>query len=89
MSNNRLYTPVHIHDTLMADPGHFWRKMQRCKADYDRLDPHPGVLPEHFHQWVLAEYGIEFLPAHDNFIASLCNIVDEQKYLLFELKYSG
>jgi hypothetical protein len=73
----------------MADPGYFWRKIQRVKADYDVLDPHPGVLPSEFRQWLLAEYGIQLIPARDGFnLSNTYEIVDEQKYLVFELKYT-
>ena len=89
MNNNHLYTPEQIHDTLTLNPGHFWRKVQRCKADYDSLRPHPGVQPEDFQQWILTEYGIEL--TRDRYSINLenkYNVVDEHKYLLFELKYS-
>jgi len=89
MTDNQLYTKEYIHDTIMADTGYFWLKMQRCKADYDRLDPHPGVLPEDFRRWLLAEYGVQLIPARDGFnLSTTYEIVDEQKYLVFELKYA-
>ena len=71
----------------MIQPGHFWRKIQRAQADYDRLDPHPGVVPEYFHQWTQEQYGIQFVATGRGDLTY--NIVDEQKYLIFELKYSN
>lgn len=90
MNNNQLYTAEYIHDTVMADPGHFWRKVQRARDDYACLNPHP-VVPSDFQSWLLNQYGIQLVPARDGGIhlANTYNIVDEQKYLIFELRYSG
>jgi len=88
MTNNKLYTEEYIHDTIMADPGYFWRKIKRVRSEYIQTCPFPGPSIEDFHRWILNEYGIEFIPTDNDFLANTFNIVDEQKYLLFELKYS-
>ena len=88
MANNDLYsTPEARLDTVLGNAG-FWVRMQKCrrseegrthcKTDMDTI------------AWFQDTYGIRLLPSdtHMNGYSRNVEIVDEQKYMIFLLKWS-
>jgi hypothetical protein len=79
-------TPEARLDTILGDAG-FWSKMQKClktegaehcKTQADTVS------------WFQETYGIQLLPSHAHLpgFDKEVNIVDEQKYMIFLLKWS-
>jgi hypothetical protein len=86
MTNN-LYTDHEQRlDTVMGG-GSFWAAMRQCRDSEGR--EHRQTNLEMF-QWFRDTYGIElqFSDKHMDALKSEVRIVDEQKYLIFLLKYS-
>ena len=79
-------TPEARLDTILGDAG-FWSKMQRCRlaegAEHCKTDTD-------MMQWFRDTYGIELLlsETHLGGYSRDVNIVDEQKYMIFLLKWS-
>ena len=71
-------------DTIVGDSAQVWAMVHKANDDYNKL-PHPK---ESFYVWLQEEHGIKlcFTPEGDLTLAN--EIVNEQKYLLFTLKYS-
>lgn len=73
-------------DTILGDAG-FWSKMQRCRtsegAEHCKTDADTIA-------WFLDTYGIQLLPSYTHLpgFDKEVNIVDEQKYMIFLLKWS-
>jgi hypothetical protein len=84
MSDEFYRTPEARLDTIMGDDKTFWLQIKDAKKDYDKT----GGSKESFFPWLLDNYGIQV-----NFEGMLINtkrdVVDEQKYLIFLLKYGG
>ena len=79
-------TPEARLDTILGDSD-FWWKMQRCRAaqgaEHCKTDADTMA-------WFRDTYGIQLLPSDDAMTGFLrrVDIVDEQKYLIFLLKWS-
>jgi hypothetical protein len=79
-------TPEARLDTILGNAD-FWRKMQRCRAaegaEHCKTDADTMA-------WFLNTYGIQLLPSDDAIVGfqRQVNIVDEQKYLIFLLKWA-
>lgn len=71
-------------DTVIGDAGTTWVKVTRAKREHDRLQS-----KESFYVWLQQEYGLklQFTPDGDLQLAN--EIVDEQKYMIFLLKFSN
>ena len=87
MANELYNTPERRLDTILGDY-EFWRKMQLARET-------DGW--EHCHQigtmmsWFLDTYGIQLMPAENDVMGGFSpnvTIVDEQKYMVFLLKYT-
>jgi hypothetical protein len=78
-------TPEARLDTILGDVG-FWSKMQRCLktegAEHCKTQ-------EDTVAWFQETYGIQLLPSHTHLpgFNKEVNIVDEQKYMIFLLKW--
>ena len=72
-------------DTIIGDSAQSWAMVHKAKDDYDKVE-HPK---ESFYVWLQETYGIklQFTPDGDLRLAN--EIIDEKKFLLFTLKYSG
>ena len=70
-------------DTIIGDAGDTWAKINRANQEYGR-----GKHSESFYVWLQQEYGIklQFTPEGDLKLSN--EIIDEQKYMLFLLKFS-
>jgi hypothetical protein len=66
-----------------------WRTLQQAKAEHDNLRIQQGLEFElgAFSVWLEETYGIR-LQKVDDMIGPEFNIVDEQKYLVYNLKFS-
>jgi hypothetical protein len=73
-------------DTILGD-GSFWSRMQRCRttegAEHCTTDTDTVT-------WFRDTYGIELLPSYTQLpgFSKEVNIVDEQKYMIFLLKWT-
>lgn len=73
-------------DTILGDAD-FWWKMQQCRAaegaEHCKTDADTM-------SWFRNTYGIQLLPSEDTIFGfqRQVNIVDEQKYTVFLLKYT-
>jgi hypothetical protein len=79
-------TPESRLDTILGDST-FWSRMQRCRAtegnEHCKTEADTIV-------WFRETYGIQLLPSdtHVPGYSQDVNIVDEQKYMIFLLKWS-
>ena len=62
----------------------YWRKLMRVKKEFETTDLNQSL----FSTWLTEQYGIKLNFDNDGNITDEMSIVDEQKYLLFELKYA-
>ena len=86
MSKNEYYnTPEARLNTVLGDHKKFFDLLRRIRPEYDS---DPNTVPG-FPEWLLDRYGIELKLNSDGRITADYNIVDEQKYLICCLKYSG
>lgn len=79
-------TPEARLDTILGDAG-FWSRMQRCRKleGFEHCLTDAGTV-----EWFRDTYGIQLLPSdtHVSGYSREVNIVDEQKYMIFLLKWS-
>ena len=82
-------TPEARLDTILGDAG-FWSRMQRCRKleGFKHCLTDAGTI-----EWFRDTYGIQLLPSdspdtHVSGYSREVNIVDEQKYMIFLLKWS-
>ena len=82
-NNNKLYQPQERINTIVGDHGRWWKLLHKAQLEYGAA----GGDKADFQFWLTEHYGIRIyydidgiLPNHD--------IVDEQKFLLFNLKYA-
>lgn len=71
-------------DTVMGG-ANFWASMRQCRDGECREHCR---TPRSMHQWFLETYGIELQWSKEELIMPEVRIVDEQKYLMFLLKYT-
>lgn len=79
-------TPEARLDTILGDAD-FWRKMQRCRAAEGAEHCKTDVATI---TWFRDTYGIQLLPSDDTIFGfrRQARIVDEQKYMIFLLKWA-
>jgi hypothetical protein len=79
-------TPEARLDTILGDNS-FWGRMQRCRTSEGAEHCTTGADTI---AWFRDTYGIQLLPSDDTAFGFLreVNIVDEQKYMIFLLKWS-
>jgi hypothetical protein len=74
----------------------YWRMLRAANEDF-RVQHVPRVVNGYtdflaekraFEQWMLAQWGLEVVVDQDGY-SPYYRVVDQQKYLLFELKYAG
>ena len=79
-------TPEARLDTILGD-GTFWSRMQKCRKTEGA--EHCGTEADTL-TWFRDTYGIQLLPSdtHLSGYSRDVNIVDEQKYMIFLLKWA-
>jgi hypothetical protein len=96
INNNHLYTDFEtkldtligrVTETSVGEYEH-WRTLQQAKAEHDNLRIAKGLKFElgAFAEWLEDVYGIQ-LEKVDGMIGVKFNIIDEQKYLVYKLKF--
>ena len=88
MANNHLYsTPEARLDTVLGDAG-FWARMQKCRLSEEGKKYCTSDIDTR--AWFRNTYGIKLLPSDTdiNGYSREVEIVDEQKYLVFLLKFT-
>ena len=88
MANNHLYsTPEKRLDTILGDAG-FWVRMQKCRLSEEGQKHCKTDIDTR--AWFRDTYGIKLLPSDSdlNGYSRNVEIVDEQKYLVFLLKFT-
>ena len=84
-NNNGLYTSKDARwDTLFGEI-EFLSKIRRARDLYEQ--DHPYDVSK-FVEWMQDNYGVKIIQ-NENGLTAECNVVDEQKYLIFELKFSS
>jgi hypothetical protein len=63
----------------------FWKTLRKANVDYLNLDVNGEGT---FGEFILYNYGIQLFYDNDGAIKAHFDVVDEQKHLLFVLKYS-
>lgn len=96
VNNNHLYSDRETRlNTLIgqvteASVGKYehWRTLQQAKAEHDNLRISQGLTFElgAFAAWLETTYGIR-LDKEEGYIGPRFDIVDEQKYLVYKLKF--
>jgi hypothetical protein len=96
VNNNHLYADRETRlNTLIgqvteASVGKYdhWRTLQQAKAEHDNLRTAQGLAFElgAFAAWLETTYGIR-LQKEEGMIGPRFDIVDEQKYLVYKLKF--
>ena len=98
VNNNHLYSDREtrlntligrITEASVSNKYEHWRTLQHAKAEHDNLRISQGLDFElgAFATWLETTYGIQ-LEKEDGMIGSKFNIVDEQKYLVYQLKFA-
>ena len=61
-----------------------WLKIRKARSEFDG-----EKLDTSFFKWLIEKYGIKLRIGDGDTIDLNCDIVDEKKYMLFLLKFSG
>jgi hypothetical protein len=88
VANNDLYsTPEKRLDTILGDAG-FWSRMQKCRMSEEGQKHCTSDI--NTRAWFFHTHGIMLLPSDTdiNGYSRNVEIVDEQKYLVFLLKFT-
>ena len=72
-------------NTVIGNDSQIWRKIVAARDDY-HSQYGTQSSPEYFNLWLINEWGIE-LKFEAGMVSLNSQIVDEQKYILFLLKY--
>ncbi len=84
-NNNHLYSSKELRlNTLLGDIS-FLGQLQRARADY--LNKHTNNELDIFLNWMYNTWGVTVVTLDGNLTAE-CKVHDEQKFLLFTLKYA-
>ena len=96
-NNNHLYSDFETKlDTLVGqtteltvEKYNHWRTLQQAKSEYDNIRIAEGIKFEldGFKTWMEETYGVQ-LEKVDGMIGPNFNIIDEQKYLVYKLKFT-
>ena len=86
MSQDEYYANTFARiDTIIGHQGIIWQKIAGAKKDFDQLNSYN----KDFSVWIKDTYGINLQFDQDGMISLNSSIIDEQKYLIFLLKYSN
>jgi len=86
MSCNAYYANTFARiDTIIGHKGIIWQKIAGAKKEFDQLDSYN----KDFSEWIKDTYGINLKFDEHGMVRLDSSIVDEQKYLIFLLKYGN
>ena len=90
MSNNQHYDSYEKRlDTVLGSNAQDWTRIRRAKADFDQEYEHiPDIDERDFSLWLAHNYGIQLKLDGTFAVETIFEIVDNQKYTVFLLKYS-
>ena len=90
MSNNQHYdTHEKRLDTVLGPKAVEWARIRRARADFDKEYEYiPDMDTKDFSAWLAHNYGIQLKLDATFAVESIFEIVDDQKYTVFLLKYS-
>jgi hypothetical protein len=92
-NNNHLYATTEMMLNTLLPPDienyNYWLSLRRAKSEFDNIRIKQGILIDFgdFARWIEHEYGIR-LEQIDNAIGQNFEVVDEQKYLIYKLKFA-
>ena len=80
-SQNKLYSTRESRLDTIVGGQTWWPRLFKAKVECPLPD-------EEFYQWFIDTYGIRIIYDGEGKITDQFEIVDEQKYLIFELKFA-
>ena len=92
MSNNHHYDSYEKRlDTVLGAEAQDWARIRRARTEFDEefwAVPDIAEDDKHFVSWLAWTYGIQLKLDASFAVESIFEIVDDQKYTVFLLKYS-
>ena len=92
MSNNHHYDTYEKRlDTVLGAEAQDWARVRRAREEFDEeFQAVPDIAEDdkHFVSWLAWTYGIQLRLDASFAVESIFDIVDDQKYTVFLLKYS-
>ena len=92
MSNNHHYDSYEKRlDTVLGAEAQDWARIRRARTEFDEefwAVPDITEDDKHFVSWLAWTYGIQLKLDASFAVESIFEIVDDQKYTVFLLKYS-
>ena len=92
MSNNHHYDTYEKRlDTILGAEAQDWARIRRARTEFDEefwAVPDIAEDDKHFVSWLAWTYGIQLKLDASFAVESIFEIVDDQKYTVFLLKYS-
>jgi hypothetical protein len=90
VSNNQHYNSYEKRlDTVLGPKAVDWARIRRARAEFDEEFFHvPDIDTSDFAVWLAHTYGIQLKLDATFAVESVFEIVDDQKYTVFLLKYS-
>lgn len=92
VSNNKHYdTHERRLDTVLGPKAVDFARIRRARAEFDKEYKYVPDIAEddkHFVSWLACTYGIQLRLDASFAVESIFDIVDDQKYTVFLLKYS-
>lgn len=86
-NNNKLYaTPTLRLDTVVGGQT-WWPRLFKAREEYFSSSDHTNATIEMFQAWLEDEYGLRLVLDDTGSITDQYKIIDEQKYILFGLKF--
>jgi hypothetical protein len=92
--NNQYYDTYESRlDTLLGPKAQDWARIRRARSEFDKEYEHiPDIDTNDFITWLSGTYGIQLniqaIPGFNPGLNNEFQIVDDQKYTYFLLKYS-
>ena len=73
---------------MISDHARFWERIRQCRDDFDQIKNQQDWM---FVDWLVAEYGIQLQTQQTSghIEVNRYDIVDEQRYMIFLLKYGA
>ena len=92
MTNNQHYDTYEKRlDTVLGPKAVDWARIRRARSEFDeefRAVPEIAEDDKHFVSWLAWTYGIQLKLDASFAVESIFEIVNDQKYTVFLLKYS-
>lgn len=87
-NNNRYYQTREQRLDTIAGSAVYFRKLAAAREEYIKIN---GEYDNDFYKWIEETYGIRPIIDYSNYSSSAItdkfDIVDEQKYIIFNLKF--